>query len=158
MVHTMNLSKVGLHNFKLGGAELEDIILWIDSEKVVPLWSRYHDRCFHGRIVKRTSGYELVYETKFSAEAAAREGCIPLTHDFPGDGTDFSPAAWKWAEALLIPRYEGDELKEGERLVYSLQWGKYVKVKLGAGTAGRYCWETGKYHHKSLGWVIIEEM
>lgn len=158
MEHTINLTKLGLENFSIGGASLENIILWLDPDKVVPLWDYIHDRVWHGRVCKRKDGYVLIYKPKFSTESASRAGCIPLTHDLPGDGTDFSPSAWKWAEALLLPRYVGDELRDGERIVYSLQWDKYVKVRLHSSTAGRYCLETGKYHPKSLGWIISEEL
>lgn len=157
MLHTINLTKTGLQNYNLGGAPLGDVIQWVDENKTVPVWDHARDKFWYGSIIKGKEGYLLFYDTKFSTEIASREGCIPLAHDFPGSGVDFTPTSWDCAKAILVPRYVGDDLQTGERIVYSLSWGRSVKVKLGISTDGHYGM-SGKYHPKSLGWVIIEEL
>lgn len=134
--NTMNITKMGVHNFTFRGIELEDIFDVLD-DKEVRLYSRFHEKHFIGTLHVSKRRIRLTWKNKFSPEMASRLGCVPLNYA-PADATIsyvksekcYSKGAWDNCDAILLP--ERDD--EGKQVVYDHKKDTHYWVEMRAPT------------------------
>lgn len=145
-MNEMNLTRIGIENFKFRGIDIENIKDVLDGNEVT-IWSYAHDRFLSGKICLRKAGVFLIYRDKFSHELASRAGCVPLSYAPADENISFVKSTWENCDAVLL--HFRDE--NGSPVVYDWRRDLYYVVGLSVPKE----WDNKWYYR--YGYRIIRE-